>query len=642
MLGKLLLLKATVPAKAIKPSVTELFAPVNTAPADWQFGAKTAFSERLGIRPEVEDSDDLQRIIALPRRPQLKLDAPFVKEFVARVTARFRRDRPEGCGCSKAGRACITELKPAQAWALDEITQTGGLVGAIGVGHGKTGLDILAPLALSGCRTAVLLIPSSLQKQFARDYLIWAEHFRVPSLIIGAQTFIVPGSPVLHVVPFSKFSRPQATTLLESIQPDTIIVDEAHKIRHANTATTSRVLRYFTEHRSTRLLCWSGTITSDSIKNYAHLCALALRERSPLPIDPTVVASWALAIDPSEWQAPIGKLRQLCKPGEHIYEAFNRRLVETQGFIATRSGSIDAAINMFERKVKVPAKIEELLARLRDPDVEGGWCRPDGEEFIDALQVQACARQLAAGFYYRWKFPKGEPVELIEEWFAARKAWNKELRAKLKTRRELLDSEDLCTKAAERYHCGYVGELPVWKSEFWPAWNRLKNTVYHETEAVWLDDFLVDDACQWLAQHRGICWYEHEAFGERVAQKAGLPLHSGGPKADARIRAEKGDRSLVVSRNSHGTGRDGLQLLFHEQLFSNPPSSGDAWEQNLGRLHRIGQKADEVNTWVYRHTVEMAEAIDKAVIKAKYIQGTIGTSQKLLVANCDFDFESEG
>ncbi len=149
-------------------------------------------------------------------------------------------------------------------------------------------------------------------------------------------------------------------------------------------------------------------------------------------------------------------------------------------------------------------------------------------------------------------------------------------------------------------------------------------------------DYLVQDAADWAKKHRGIIWYEHKAFGQRIAEVSGLPRHGGGIGAEARILAEKGDRSIVASLKSHGTGRDGLQRIFKDQLLANPPSSGDLFEQVLGRLHRIGQEADEVNCSVYRHTPEMAGAIDKALCQAKFVAGIIGSNQKLLAANYDW------
>lgn len=617
----------------------------------------------LGSRPRVGPSDDLTRILSLPRRPPVDLEGVRGAALVELMTERLGRG-PRVCKCRELGRRCINQLKPIQAWALYEAPLAGGLLAPISVGSGKTALDILTPLVMPNCRQAVLLIPPGLVDQLRAEYLAWREHFRVPSIVYpdGRGGQIVPGAPVVHVLPFSKFSRAESTAALENLRPDLIIIDEAHRARHAGTATTGRILRYFARHPETRLCAWSGTLTSKSIKDYSHLSAFALREGSPLPLDPQVVNEWAMAIDPSDWPAPMGALSKLAEPGEHVYQAFHRRLVSTRGVVATKAGAISASIVLSERPAPaMPEALKKMLA-----DVRKTQARPDGEELVDATAVARCARELGSGMFYRWRFPRGEPVELIERWFSARKAWHKELREKLQDRREHLDSPLLCAKAAIRHsqcqQCKgtgrfgrgftclpcegtgrgglpYKGDLPTWHASTWPEWRDIRDAVYHETESVWVSTFLAEDAAKWALKHRGIVWYEHAAFGAKVAELAGLPLHGGGPDAEEKIRAEKGDRSIVASIAAHGTGRDGLQYLFSEQLVANPPSSGGTWEQLLGRLARIGQTADEIQTYVFRHTSEFADAIDRAVELSKYIQGTTGSLQRLLAADLTFSID---
>lgn len=595
-------------------------------------------------RPPVGGSEDLRRVVKLPRRVPPKLDGVDGDALVELMNSRLKREN-HNCKCSTFKRPCIDSLKPAQAWALYEAPLVNGLLAPIGVGHGKTGLDILISMVMPDCKLAVLFIPPGLKEQLIREYLVWREHWKVPSLVIGEKGYIVPGAPVVHVVPYSRFCREGATELLEKFKPDLIIADEGHKLRDRGTVTTGRVLRYWVSYPETRLVVWSGTFTSKSIKDYAHLAALSLKEGSPLPLDPDVVDEWSMALDPSDWPAPAGELIKLgANDADHVPSdgecsytdlclVYGRRLVSTLGVVATMESAVGASLNLYERRPpSIPSSVKALLEDLRT-----GWIRPDGEELVDILSVAKSARELSCGFYYRWIFPHGEPNHLIEEWFAARKEWHKELRDKLKHREPHLDSPLLCTKAAIRFASDYSGELPVWDSYTWKRWRDVCNKVYHETEAVWVDDWLAKDSAEWAKANRGIVWYEHDAFGKRVAQLSKAPQHGGGPGAEARILAETGKRSIVCSIASHGTGRDGLQRAFNEQLVSNPPSSGGAWEQLLGRLHRVGQEADEVNTWVYRHTPEISEALDKALQSARYIESTLRSEMKLLhMASCNF------
>jgi hypothetical protein len=126
-------------------------------------------------------------------------------------------------------------------------------------------------------------------------------------------------------------------------------------------------------------------------------------------------------------------------------------------------------------------------------------------------------------------------------------------------------------------------------------------------------------------------WYASSAFGAWVSELSGLPLHGGGVGAGKRIAEERGDRSIVASLLSHGTGRDGLQYLFHRQLIAQPPSSSTAWEQLLGRLHRTGQEAPIVYADAYRHTREVEASVDQAMARALYVEQTLGARQKLRV-----------
>ena len=259
------------------------------------------------------------------------------------------------------------------------------------------------------------------------------------------------------------------------------------------------------------------------------------------------------------------------------------------------------------------------------------------------MQAVECAIQIAHGFHYKWIFPRCEfprDMRLVLDWLEARKAWHKELRAKLKNRDEHLDSPQLCEHAAQRYY----GErpqrkgLPEWRALMYPAWRDVKHRVQPVSVAVRLDDFLVRDAATWAREHHGIIWYQHAAFGEWLAELSGLPLFGAGDEAKlallgnpARgIRGEDGSRSVICSMPAHGTGTNGLQYRFCEQLFGNNPADPAAWEQTLGRTHRAGQRRD-VRAWYYMHTRELRRRVKSALRAALYVEGTTGADQKLRV-----------
>jgi len=407
----------------------------------------------------VSDSIDLQRILAIDRRK------PPTKEqeqlLVDRITPIYKIDRTDmgPCRCNAirpnedGSPACITTLRSTQCWALMEIATAKGLLGSIGVGHGKTILDILAALAMPDCKVALLLVKPDLVPQLIVEYELLEQHFRVPTLIVhdnSNYSRIIPGAPNLHVMPLSRLSRKNASDFIQGLNPDTVIIDEVQRIKDVEGAASSRVMRHFEDNPETRFAGWTGTLSDTSIKDYAHIAYLALKHRSPLPIDGIVVDDWARCLDPSETPAPAGKLFLLCDPGEHVESGFNRRLTETCGVVATTSSAIEAPLVITERKSPpIPTIIKDALRDLRD-----NWRRPDGEQFVEAYEVARSAREVACGFHYRWKFVNGEleVPGLVDKWLEVRKAWNQELRAKLAPRELFLDSPLLCKEAAMRHH----------------------------------------------------------------------------------------------------------------------------------------------------------------------------------------------
>ncbi len=679
---------APIPRDERVGSIDDLVAAPGIAPQEWQSASPASLFASFTRFSPVQESADLNRIMALPRRPRVEPGTPRAAVMIRHVTAKYSKNvAPGSCRCKQIavereviGKPCITELNYAQAWALQEIELHGGLLANCAVGSGKTCLDVLAPMALEShdpkVRLCLLLVPPTLVQQLVTEYLLLDQHFRVPSLRVHGQAGKADraGAPTLHVLPYSRLSRPESTVFLEELEPDAIISDECHSLSSVSSVRTGRFLRYFYNHGDTKFCGWSGSVTDDSLNDYAHLAALALQYGSPLPLDKEVLDEWARAIDPSDAPAPPGALLRLCQPGEHVQEAFHRRLVETPGFVATMGASIDAEMEISER---VPPPVPDVPREdprspgVTHPDTravisEPGWwpgvasclnflretwTRPDGEELVDALSVGRCARELACGLFLRWKWTHGETEEQVKEWLEARKLWRKELRKKIARGEPHLDSPMLCANAAMRAW-GHVpkgdqvdvdedGEAvaalvddaaakrPEWRAATWPRWHAVKDLVKPETEAVRIDDYLARDAARWGRENLGIIWYATVAFGSWVSELSGLPLHAGGPTAAKKLAKEDGTRSIVASIKSHGTGRDGLQRIFATQLVAQPPSSGAAWEQLLGRLSRIGQEAQVIRAQLYRHTPELQKHVDDALRKALYVQTTTGSHQKL-------------
>lgn len=654
-----------------------------------------------GNKPAVKNSPDLERILALGRRPQVEPGTVQAEALIEHAMERYSKNVPFGsCNCAAIfkkwdvePKPCIETLNYAQAWMLHEIRVNQGVVAHAATGIGKTIVDILAATAMPNCKRAVLLVPPTLCSQLAREYELVAEHFFVPNISIhypvsGDTAGVkVKGKrkkkaskpewnrsgdvPILvDVLPYTQLSNAKASVYLEEIlKPDAIFADECQNLANLHAVRTGRLVRYFeTFGDAIRMGCWSGSITDDSIMDYAALAALCLKIGSPVPLDPAEAKIWGTAIDPDPngWNADEGALSEL--PGEgDLLERYNQLIANTPGFVITTGASVDIPLEVKER-----AAPEMPDTPLKDPNAPGMkdicdpgfwpgvqtalnavrdlWVRPDGEILLDALAVSRCARELACGLFLRWKFNKGETEEIIKPWKAARKDFRSEMREKLKERIPHMDSPMLLANAAMRFYGhkpknkrGFVdwddqgngvpfqdrSDLPVWESEYWCPWFEIKDTVQPETTSVRLDSFLAEDAAAWALENKGIVWYQTVAFGKWVAEISGLPLHEGGPKAGERLSKEKGDRSIIASIKSHGTGRDGLQRLFATQLIAQPPASAVGFEQLFGRLSRIGQEADLVTAFLYRHTDEIKAQVASAIRKTLYVQKTMRTPMRL-------------
>lgn len=495
-------------------------------------------------------------------------------------------------------------LRPIQSAALLEAEKANGLVGAIGVGHGKTLVLLLVADALRATR-AVLLVPPELKRQLLEvDIPHYGKHFKLPLDRVS-------------VVAYSELSSAKKADILERLQPDLIVADEAHRLRRKESARTRRFLRYMKLNPECRFVALSGSLTTGSIRDYAHLADCALKEGSPLPREFRALMDWSDALDPPRTDkgpmAP-GALVLLCRDdNEPVREGFRRRLVETPGWVATTDQSFSGSLYLRKRSLDLPKTVSQKLDELRKTWAIGA------EELTDPMALARYAKQLACGFYYRWSWPQGIPDK---EWVEARRAWHREVRSSLLHRSKPgMDSPLLLANAAA------AGR---WKSEHWSAWDAVRKRPEPKTEAVWLSDFLVDDAVKWADKAgRGIIWFSHSAVGEAISQSGNFPLFAAG--ADASETNATRDPVICCSVFAQVEGKN-LQS-WSNNLLTSPSSNPKTWEQVLGRTHRQGQQADEVWCDFYQHTEENRRSFEKAREGARYIEETFGAQQKILLAS---------
>jgi len=544
----------------------------------------------VGRTPEFE------RIRSLPRR---KLNLASALD----LTPLFAL-REEGDFC----------LRPLQSLALAEAAQVGGLFCTGSVGSGKALIALLLPEALDAKR-AVILTKAHLKASLLRAaHDLYGRHLR-----LDWKRFTV--------ISYEQLSSAKSGGILEELQPDVIIGDECHALKHRKSARTIRFLRYAKHHPEVKYAWLSGTVARKSIRDFAHLIELALGTGSPVPNDYYELISWcgALDLDP-EFPTRPGMLRTFCGPGESVREGFQRRLFETPGVVRDQGKNlVGASLVIRKRPVDIPTTVQLLVS-----GVQRNWKLGDREMKLAIEQAQA-TRQLGLGFYYKWVWPGGRPDR---EWLDARAEFHSEVREKLKHPRPGMDSPFLVTAAAKRYwewvrEGGQKKDKPAfcWESGTWPAWDAVRHRPPPKTETVWVSEFLVDAAIKWAESLScgGIVWYHYRALGEKISEKGGLPLFGAGK--DAELAREK---VIVCSVKAQGTGKN-LQSRYSQNLFTSLMPNAEEFQQTLGRTHRPGQEEDEVGLdWF--DTIENQMAMQYIRAEAAFQEQTLGEKQKVLYA----------
>ena len=304
-------------------------------------------------------------------------------------------------------------LRKEQAWALAEIAEVEGLFGPIGVGVGKSILTLLAPTVLEAQRP-LLILPAATrdEKTIKKDIPELAAHWRLHPRFIQAMFDVEARKEC--ILSYEELSRDSQADAFQRIKPDLIVLDECHRAKNKQSAVWRRIERYFLDYPGTKMVAVSGTITTKSLRDYAHLAKLCLKDKSPLPHRWADLEDWADAldegVDPDQRPDP-GALELFCKAGDTPRQGFRRRLLETKGVVATESPSSQASITISELPVSPPLVVREAFEKMRSE-----WLTPGGDIIMTALELAAHLMELACGFYYRWKWANGV---VDQEWLDA-------------------------------------------------------------------------------------------------------------------------------------------------------------------------------------------------------------------------------
>ena len=552
----------------------------------------------------VQDSAELQRILRIPRRVWSADDsAAWAARWTDALGRAPRDDCPTSCVCGGAGQM---SLRPIQGIALSEIAQYGGGLFPIRVGGGKTLISFLAPRVLPQVRAPLLLLPAHLVKKTQREMALYRKHWNLP--------------PFIRVESYQLLSRVGGATLLRDYQPDLIICDEAHALKDPSGTRAKRINRYLRERGGVPLVIMSGTLTKRSIGDFAHLSSWSLRERSPVPLPQFfhVLEEWKRAIDVN-----VAEHRRL-DPGAltalgagPVRPAFQRRLVETPGVVATQEGPLPIELRIRSHAVEIDAETFDAYRTLRLD-----WRTPDEWDLEDGVAVWRHARELSSGFYSRWD-PRPP-----ERWREARRDWAKACRDIIAHNRRELDTELQVRRAVlDGYRPEAEGILR--------RWLEIAPTFEPNPEAVWFSDRLVGWCAAWAKERPGLVWVERPAFGDRLARMTGMPYYANlGLDDQGRFVGDHPPTSsAIVSIEANSVGRN-LQA-FNRNLIVDVQPNGARWEQMLGRTHRDGQRAKVVEVDVLFGCIEDVEGFWRAVRDSQYAEDMTGQAQKLVHADLE-------
>ncbi len=483
-------------------------------------------------------------------------------------------------------------LRPVQAIALVELAQMGGLFAPIRVGGGKTLISALAAMMLGAERT-LLLVPDT--EKTRRELLELRHHWHMPELLM-VRSYKLIGHPKSGAV-LDEDGRIVTPDIMERCAPDLIVGDECHLLKRPGAAVTKRVTRYLKAHKDCKLLAMTGTPITHSLMDCGHLVGRALGRRAPVPLSLSSLVDWAQALENDDADAIGGR------------EGFRRRFVESRGVVVHDVPFTGVGLTISKLPLDPPPVVLEALETLRDQ-----WELPDGSKLVEAFELWAHARQLALGFFYRWR---DTPPR---EWLEARSEWSAECRRLVGANRRNLDSPKPIIDAIERLGL-YPEAAPILA-----RWKAVKDTYEPVTVATWLHPFAAEAAAAWLGEP-GICWTEHDAFAERVAELAGAPYFGAGARDSNGIYIMDASGPIVASWHSCATGLN-LQGTWWRNLVTSVPGA-KVWEQLVGRTHREGQRSDVLVEW-FRCCEEHDESYAKAIDRARFVQETTGLQQKVM------------
>lgn len=517
------------------------------------------------------------------------------------------------------------QLRPVQEQALAAIAQCGGLLGAIGVGHGKSYIALLAGAVLDADLSIVLVAPATLGVMRA--------------LLADLQRRYV--LPETLIVSWASLSQQNAHELFDSWQVDgrktVLVADEAHFARNAAAARTKRLLGWLQDKPRVKFVALSGTMTTRRLVDFAHLAHRALGAQSPVPRGQTLSVwdnalanelqssadlatllplwQWGSSSKGKAWPTRVPSLTLPKDTHKTLVECFGERLATAPGVVLTQDASCGASLYLCELRQEygsvagLRSMAERIAQTYRDPE---------GIELADDAEVIRTAKRLSLGYYYCWEWPTG----VDREWLERRQAWSRKCRWLIEQYgRGQFDTRGLVEREATRRLA--AGSTESWVKCF-ADWVEVRDRV----EPVQVAKWVTTDALKRLVdlarlKQPAIVWYDEAAVADKL-EELGVRVIRAGEEVPAQPDV------VALSVKAHGAGLN-LQA-WSRQVFACVPANGTLWEQVLGRTHRQGQNEDEVWAWIPQWTQPLRSALTQARRDAAWIETSTSNRQKLMLA----------
>ncbi len=533
---------------------------------------------KLMRRDGVPASDELTRILALPRREEIDPElVPLLTQLLVKEGSK-------------------EELWEHQALALKDLYDLPGVFADFPVGTGKTLVTLVAATLLESKRP-VLMVSATLKKKTLVDYQELQKDWKV----------VLP-----TLLTYSMLGHKMHEDDLEELNPDLLMLDEADKAANRGSSVVRRIARYLRGHPDTKVATLSGTLIGTALLRYQHLMRWTLGpELMPLPSTVAETKVWGQAIDHDvELRLDPGALSSF---GSDVHEGLSDFTGKTPGIVRVK-GSRCAASIVIERWT--PTYSDRTMDTLKE--VAKTSVRPDGVELED-FELPRCLAQLALDFYYVW-----DPLP-PKEWMTARRAWFSLAREYLGEFQDGLDSESQVRDAVREERIDGIGILA--------RWEQVEPTFKPNKVAMWVDKkkSVLRQALE-KAGKSCLIWSRFTEVG-KAFEEMGIP-HFGENGLDSSgmsiLDSPGGVVSCAIQSCSIGFN---LQHKWSRNLVLTPMSSNDPWEQMIGRTHRPKQKADSVGVIVIDSIAQHRGALQRAIAEAKYIQKMSGAIKKLTLAD---------